>query len=428
MEDTNKNEEYELIRERIKTRPINRKKLFRRTVITAAMAVIFGVLACITFLVLEPVFSEMLSDKDKPVPDEITIPLDEEEILPGDLILEDKVEPQTQIIIKETGSEITGLETYMNTYNEIYGMYRNCQKSIVTVAGVNKDVDLFNNSYRSQNISTGLIVANNGLELLILTDSSAIKNSEIIEITFFNEMVVEGTIKETDKNTGLAIVAVDVNNLTATVLDPSIMATLGNSKTNRLLASPVIAIGRPLGNTVESIEMGIVTSEHNILNMVDNNYEVFSTDMNGNTTSNGIIYNLNGEVVGIIYQKNGLFPQSTISAIGISDLKKTIERMSNGKPRATLGIRGTEITAEAIAQGVPSGAYVAEIEMGSPAMKAGIQSGDVITKIDGFDITSFTVYTESISLKNPEDEAQITIMRPSVDGYVELEISVVLGD
>ncbi len=428
MEDTNKKEEYELIRERIKTRPINRKKLFRRTVITAAMAVIFGVLACITFLVLEPVFSEMLSDKEKPVPNEVTIPLDDEETMPGDLILEDKAETQTQIIIQNTEIEVTGLESYVNTYNEIYALYRNCQKSIVTVSGVNKDVDLFNNSYRSQNNATGLIVANNGIELLILTDSSVIKSSETIEVTFFNELIANGYIKESDKNTGLAIVAVDVNELTATVLDPGIIASLGNSKTNRLLASPVIAVGRPLGNNAESIEAGIVTSEHNIINMVDNNYELFTTDMNGNANSNGIIFNLNGEVVGIINQKLGDFSQSTVTAIGISDLKRTIERMSNGKSRANLGVRGTDVTLEAMNKGVPSGAYVVEIEMGSPAMKAGIQSGDVITRIDGFEITSFTVYTESISQRNPEDEVVITLERSNGESYVEFEVNVVLGE
>lgn len=428
MEDTNKKEEYELIRERIKTRPINRKKLFRRTVITAAMAVIFGVLACITFLVLEPVFSEMLSDKEKPVPNEVTIPLDDEETMPGDLILEDKAETQTQIIIQNTEIEVTGLESYVNTYNEIYALYRNCQKSIVTVSGVNKDVDLFNNSYRSQNNATGLIVANNGIELLILTDSSVIKSSETIEVTFFNELTADGYIKESDKNTGLAIVAVDVNKLTATVLDPGIIASLGNSKTNRLLASPVIAVGRPLGNNAESIEAGIVTSEHNIINMVDNNYELFTTDMNGNANSNGIIFNLNGEVVGIINQKLGDFSQSTVTAIGISDLKRTIERMSNGKSRANLGVRGTDVTLEAMNKGVPSGAYVVEIEMGSPAMKAGIQSGDVITRIDGFEITSFTVYTESISQRNPEDEVVITLERSNGESYVEFEVNVVLGE
>jgi len=423
----NNKEEYELIRERIKTRPINRKKLFRRTVITAAMAVIFGVLACITFIVLEPVFSNMLTPEETPVPNEVEIPLDEDEMLPADMIVEDKNDQQTQIIIKETDKSSVSLSDYTAIYDEIYALSRSCQKSIVTVAGVNKDVDWFNNSYESQNITTGLIVANNGVELLVLADSSVIKNSEEIELTFFNELVAHGTIKQIDKNTGLAIVAVPVADLTATVLDAENIAKLGNSKTTRLFASPVFAMGRLLGNMV-SIENGMITSKGIVINMPDNNYELYSTDMNGNANSNGIIYNMDGEVVGLIYQNNDLFSQNTLTLIGITDLKKTIERMSNGRTKTFLGITGTDVTADAILTGVPTGAYVKNITMGSPAMKAGIQNGDVITKIDGFDIMTFAVYTEAITSRNPGDEIVITLERKGADEYQEVEVTVTLEE
>lgn len=425
MEENQNKEEYELIRERIKTRPINRKKLFRRTVITAAMAVIFGVLACITFLLLEPVFSNMLAHDDKPVPNEVEIPTDEEEMLPEDMIVDDKSEPQTQIIIKETDKVTSGIEDYITLYNEIYDLSRTCQKSIVVVAGVSQDVDWFNNEYESQDISTGLIVANNGVELLVLTDSSIIGGSESIKVTFFNELVAEGTVKETDSNTGLAIVAIPVENLTATVLDPNNIATLGNSKTNRLFAAPVFALGRPLGNVV-SIETGMITSKGNIINMIDNNYELFTTDMNGNSASNGFIYNMQGEVIGLIYQKSDSFSNNTLSAIGISDIKKTIERMSNGQQRTKLGVVGMDVTMDAISQGLPSGAYVLETEMGSPAMRAGIQSGDIITKIDGYEITTFAVYSEAIGSRNPEDEITVTFKRGIADEYQEMEVVVTL--
>jgi len=288
-------------------------------------------------------------------------------------------------------------------------------------------VDWFNNSYESEDVTTGLIVANNDLELLILADGSVIKNSENIEITFFNELVAPGTIKESDKNTGLCIIGVPVENLTSTLLDPDIIAKLGNSKTNRLLFAPVIALGRPTGNTV-SAETGMITYKANSLNMVDNNYDMFVTDMRGASSSNGVIFNLSGEVLGIIYQKNAALDTETLSALGISDLKRSIERMSNGRSRAYLGVIGTDVTLEAISQGVPVGAYVLEIDMGSVAMQAGIQSGDVITKVDGFDITTFTVFTEAISSHQPGDEVELTIRRLSGDEYREQEITVALGE
>ena len=427
MEEINNQEEYELIRERIKTRPINRKKLIRRTVITAAMAVIFGVLACITFLVLEPVFSNMLTPEEEPVASEVKIPIDEEEILPEDMILEDEEETRTQIIYQEKERTTTVLEDYNELYDEIYNLSKSCQKSVVKVAGVNQDVDWFNDAYESKEVTTGLIIANNGIELLILTDGSVIKNSENIDVTFFNELVTGAVVKETDKNTGLAIIAVPVDDLTATLLDPDIIAKLGNSKTNRLLAAPVIAVGRPVANVI-SLEQGMITSKSNVINLVDNNYEMFTTDMRGYDASNGVIFNMSGEVLGIIWQKNSALDKNTLNAIGISDLKRTIERMSNGKKRAYLGIRGTDVTLEAINLGVPVGAYVLEIDMESAAMKAGIQSGDVITKIDGFEITSYTVFTEAIGLHDPGDEVTVTLKRKSGEEYKEMDITVVLGE
>ena len=427
MEEINNQEEYELIRERIKTHPINRKKLIRRTVITAAMAVIFGVLACITFLVLEPVFSNMLTPEEEPVASEVKIPIDEEEILPEDMILEDEEETRTQIIYQEKERTTTVLEDYNSLYDEIYNLSKNCQKSVVKVAGVSQDVDWFNVAYESKEVTTGLIIANNGIELLILTDGSVIKNSENIDVTFFNELVTSAVVKETDKNTGLAIIAVPVDQLTATLLDPDIIAKLGNSKTNRLLAAPVIAVGRPVSNVI-SLEQGMITSKSNIINLIDNNYEMFTTDMRGYDASNGVIFNMSGEVLGIIWQKNTSLDKNTLNAIGISDLKRTIERMSNGKKRAYLGIRGTDVTLEAINLGVPVGAYVLEIDMESAAMKAGIQSGDVITKIDGFEITSYTVFTEAIGLHDPGDEVTVTVKRLSGEEYKEMDITVVLGE
>lgn len=429
MEEKNnqQQEEYELIRETIKTRPINRKKLFRRTVITAAMAVIFGVLACITFLVLEPVFSNLLSPKEEqPVPEVVEIPLEEDEVLPQDMILEEETPSQSPIIIKEVGDTTSSIERYSRLYTEMYDISRDAKRSIVTVTGVNEDTDWFNNTYESKGQTTGLIVANNGIEQLILTDYATISNSENIRVTYFNDLTVEATIKGSDKNTGLAIVAVKNSILPAVLLDEKIIANLGSSRSSSLLGSPIIALGRPLGN-IESIEYGMITSKSSVLNMVDNNYELMTTDLHGNASSAGIIYNLSSEVVGIIYQK-GPADTSIISVLGISDIKKTIERMSNAKPRAYLGVIGTDVTAYAASQGIPQGAYVTSVEMNSPALKAGIQSGDVITQVDSYEISTYSIFTEAITVHEPEEEASITVRRYGVDGYRDVTITVVLGE
>lgn len=424
---TQQQEEYELIRETIKTRPINRKKLFRRTVITAAMAVIFGVLACITFLVLEPVFSNLLSPKDEqPVAEVVKIPLQEDEILPQDMILQEETPSPSPVIIKEVGDSSSSVERYSHLYTELYNITRDIKRSTVTVTGISEDTDWFNNKYENKGQTTGLIVANNGIEQLILTDYATISDAINIKVTYFNDLTVDGLLKDTDKNTGLAIIAVKNYMLPSVLLDEKIVANLGSSKSSSPLGLPIIAIGRPLGN-IDSIEYGMITSKGNMLNLVDNNYELMTTDLHGTEDSTGIIYNLSAEVIGIIYQK-GPADSSIISVLGISDIKKTIERMSNATPRAYLGVIGTEVTPYAASQGIPQGAYVTGVEMDSPAMKAGIQSGDVITKVDNIEISTYSIFTEAITIHEPEDEASITVRRLGVDGYKDVTITVVLGE
>lgn len=139
--------------------------------------------------------------------------------------------------------------------------------------------------------------------------------------------------------------------------------------------------------------------------------------------------NLSGNVLGIINQDyNTEATQNLISAIGISEIKGTLERMSNGQEAAYLGINGIDVTQEAnLSLGVPLGAYVTEIVMDSPAMKAGIQSGDIITSINGVAITSFAQYTQALAECKPEETVDVVIKRQGSEEYREITIPIILG-
>ena len=84
--------DIEFIKERVKERPVNKRKLLRKTVITASMAVIFGLIACLTFLVLEPVFSNWLYPEEEPEKVHLQEEAVNEEMLPEDMVLEEESE------------------------------------------------------------------------------------------------------------------------------------------------------------------------------------------------------------------------------------------------------------------------------------------------------------------------------------------------
>jgi len=424
----NQNNEVQYIQERMKQRPLNRRKLIRRMIITASMAVIFGVLACITFLVLEPVFSNMLHPSEEP--ETVEIPADEEdEILPEDMMLEEEPEIQTTIQVIERPQDVDVLDIYTAQYQDMHTIAQNTMRSIVTVTSVNQDVDWFDNEYQSTGTTSGLYVASNGLQLLFLVYTNDLQDAEEITITFHDGVKAKGELKQYDANTGLSVVSVAMQDVPSNTIKSIAVAKLANSKLTSLLASPVMAIGRPYG-TSDSIAYGYIASKGSIVHETDQNYEVLMTNIYGSSNATGILVNLSGEVLGIIDQRYApADSKNLISAVGISDIKKTIERMSNGKTRAYLGITGTDVSSEIHETlGLPQGAYVTSIIMGSPAMNAGIQSGDVIVAIDDVPVTDFSKFTDIITSKDPDTSVKVTLMRQGGDNYREMDITITLEE
>lgn len=426
MEENQQNQDIEFIKEKVKERPLNRKKLMRRTLLTASMAVIFGLIACFTFLVLEPVFSNLLYPEEEPQQVELEAENIEEEIGPEDMLLEEETEEesQPQTVVEKVELEMSD---FQRLYRTMYALGQEVEKeSLVTVTGVTSDVDWFNNPYENQGQTSGLIVADNGQELLILSDSAVLEGAESMEVTFSDGMKAEAELKSKDKETGLAVVGVELSAMDEETKNAVKAAVLGGSGSS-LLATPVLALGRPVG-TAGSVIFGMVTSTDQRVNLEDHNLQMLTTDMVGKNSSSGVLINLSRQVVGIIRQEEGEEDGTrTLTAYGITDLLPIIRKLSNGQQIAHLGITGTDVPEEAHEEGgVPRGAYVTGIRMDSPAMRAGIQSGDVITKLGTAEISSFSDYQDALLNLSPNSEITVTLMRQGQPEYQEMTLEVIL--
>ena len=417
------------IKEKVKERPINRRKLLRRTVITASMAVIFGLIACFTFLVLEPVFTNWLYPEEEPEPVQLQEEAGNEEMLPEDMILETESEEESQPPVQTTVVERVelGISDYQSLYGELSSLAQEVSKSLVTVIGTTSDTDWLNNPYENEGQASGMIVADNGKQLLILTEKEIVDQSERLTVTFCNDIQADAALMQANQVTGLAVISVERSGLTEDTLGSISTAELGNSGSS-LLGTPIIALGRPLG-TAGSMAYGMITSVDSELNLTDGNYQLLTTDIYGSTNGSGIIINLSGQVLGIISQENSRSDiPNLITALGISNLKSQIEKMSNGQPMASLGIYGTDVPEDIHEeQGVPQGAYVTGIVMDSPAMIAGIQSGDVIVRMGTEEIDSFADYSRILSSLLPDTEVTLTVMRQGQEEYEEMTVDVLLG-
>ena len=272
-----------------------------------------------------------------------------------------------------------------------------------------------------------MIVANNGRAMLILVNLNNIKNAEKIVVTFCDQKQADAKLVQKDDSTGFAILSVSLMAIGEETMDVISIATLGSSNTSNMPGTPVMALGSPMG-TSGSLCYGMITSSGTVIDQVDSAYKLIFTDMYGSKNATGVLVDLKGMVVGIIDNSyNGSDRGNLISAYGISELKRTITKMSNNQYRAYLGIHGADVPLEAILEsGMPRGAYIKEIEMDSPAMTAGIQSGDVIVKINDTEIETYNELLNVLYNALPEDVVTITLMRQGIDSFQEMTVTVTL--
>ncbi len=432
-------QDSDFMKERIKERPLNKKKLARRTIITAVMAVLFALIACLVFTILEPVLSNWIYPEKEP--EVVEFPEEVNEVLPDEMLTDKEEEQQdnspsyeeTEGIVDQQLTQMFAnfqldIDDYKTLYNALGQVADEAEKALVTVTGVKNDVDWFDNVYQSKGQTSGVIIGNNGKQLLILSRKSVTERAESILITFTDGSMSVAELKQSDANTGLAVFTVELENLSKMTQNSICIAELGSSNGASLPGSPIIAIGSPTG-TVDSVSYGTITSTGTNLNLVDNNFKLLTTSIYGSTSASGVIINLKGQILGIIDNSyNASDMKNLVSAIGISELKQVVEKLSNGVPIAYLGVRGTDIPELANSrQGVPYGAYVTSIEMGSPAMHVGIQSGDVIVQFGENQILSMEDLTKALYKAEPESNVTLIIERRGQDEYREMEISMDLG-
>ena len=161
--------------------------------------------------------------------------------------------------------------------------------------------------------------------------------------------------------------------------------------------------------------------------MPDASYKKLTTDIYGSRNATGVIINLKGMVIGIIDNVNTSNDMTNLlTAYGITELKRTIEQMSNDKERAYLGIYGADVPKEALEDpevDIPTGTYVREIEIDSPAMAAGIQSGDVVIRVGETPVNSYYDLLNIIRGAEPEEMLTFTLVR---QGH-EMKVDVTFG-
>lgn len=450
---------YKFMKESIKKQPPDWKKIVLLIAGWLALAALGGLVAAAVFAVTEPKIAEAVTREEPPA--KVDIPGDEDpnsgqepdETITassasapvdssgsGSEISSSTVDSSTSesSVSESTVSESTedngaaegtesSLKNYEALYQDMLGVTEKPKRALVTVIGITNQMDYFNQNYENQQQISGLIVADNGQDLFILTEYRIVENVERIQVTFWDETMVDATYQRHDPSTGLTIVKVDESKLDEGTRNGLAVAPLGSS----YLVSqgdPVVAVGSPVGYS-DSIAYGVVTSVTNKISALDNEYNLLTTDILGSTDGSGILVNLDGEIVGIIAQSYSAKGNNVVTGIAISQIKKLIENLSNNVSRAYIGIRGQDVTEELSDKtGIPKGVLISRVADDSPAMMAGMKEYDVIVKLGEHKVETIKQYHEQLGKYSTGDVVTVTAMRKGAEGYAEMTFDVTIGE
>ncbi len=427
MEERNPINANEFLAEKIKRRPVNRRRIIKRAIEVAILAVVFGVVSCVTMLTVAPILEEKLfpiptTEINEVIFTEESATYTSEEMLPEDMLLE---EEQNIDGSREPIDSELQLQELANLLKEKADA---CKKWMVKVCGVFSQTSWLESTRTRSNVAMGAIIADNGAEILILVERKGMATADSIMVTFPDGTDVPAFIKGQDDISGLMVIAVSKEGMEEDTLLSFQIAKLTSSNNKALLGNVVLAVGSPNG-MLGSVNYGIVTAMGVEVNNWDINYKILLTDIYGSSNQEGFLVNMKGEILGIICNDyTTIDVKNLISAVGISELKGTIQLMSNQNSIPCLGIMGTDVTRQANKHyHIPYGAYVTDVKINEPAMKAGIQAGDVIVSINDKDVYSMNMFSNYLRQIEAGTNVKIVIMRQSQGEYKESELEIPLG-
>ncbi len=311
---------------------------------------------------------------------------------------------------KEWDKAAFAIGSYEETFSAMSTLAENINQSIVTVSGLTESQDLFSNPIESENATYGVVIASNSKDMLILTNYTKIKNAKQLRVTFQGDKSVKAELYGKDSQVDLAVVGVPLNKIPMEISEKIKEAKLGDSY-NNTAGTIVMALGSPNGH-IYSMDIGFISGDYQDKYVVDYKLELYNTSMQNHEKGEGIIVNLNGEIVGVITHNFSEEGNKTLHTfLGISRLKPIIEKMLNKQKQVYTGVIGNDITAEyASAFGVASGIYITEVVTDSPAYNAELKPGYLITEIDGETVTSMIAYYSILSEYQVEDEIRVTVI------------------
>ena len=359
----------------------------------------------------------------------------------GVSVAKDKLYPSTADRIETTSgttsakSETSSSSGSSSSSSNVASVVNEVMPSVVSITSTIQSSNYYGfGTQESEGAGSGFIVAKTKDNLMIATNNHVVSDATSLTVGFADDTTAKATVVGTDSSADLAVISVKLSDIKDSTASKIKVATLGSSDDLKV-GEEVVAIGNALGYG-QSVTTGVVSAKNREISLTDGTMNLLQTDAAINPgNSGGVLINMDGQVVGI---NNAKLEDTSVEGMGyaipITTAKTILTDLMNAssvstKDAAFLGVVGRDINESySSALGIPSGIYVSQVVSGSPAEKAGISAGDVITKFEGNNVSTMSGLKEKLALKKANTKVKITFKRANQSGtYEEKTVTVTLG-
>lgn len=350
---------------------------------------------------------------------------------------------QTTTSSGSTGSSASGQSSL-----DVSSIAKNAMPSIVAIT--NKSVqevqDYFSMFSRGsgtqeqevESQGSGIIIGQNDSELLIATNNHVVEDADTLSVCFVDDQAYEATVKGTDADNDLAVIAVKLSDISDDTMSQIKIAEIGDSDQLQV-GEQVVAIGNALGYG-QSVTTGVISALNRKIenSNSEEGTSLIQTDAAINPgNSGGALLNMRGEVIGINSNKIGgssiegmgyAIPISTARPI-IEDLMERQTRTKySEEERGYLGISCINVTSDLSENfSMPQGIFVAQVYSGTGAEAAGLVRGNIVVAFDGVTVQNQEELTKQMQYYKAGESVEITIMVNSANGYQQKNVTVTLS-
>ena len=297
-----------------------------------------------------------------------------------------------------------------------------CADSVVEIVTESVSTNQFLQQYVTEGAGSGVIISEDGY---IITNNHVIEDASRITVTTRSGEEYEATLIGTDSQTDVAVIKIEAEGLNA--------ATFGDSD-SLVVGQTAVAIGNPLGELGGTVSDGIISALSREITIEDETMTLLQTNAAINPgNSGGGLFDDQGHLIGIVNAKSSgtgiegigfAIPINTAKAIAMDLIENGVV---TGRIEMGLGLVVVNDYQTAMQYGVSrAGVYVASVT-GTAAEAAGFQQGDLITAVDGTEVSSVSEIKAILREHNVGDQITVSVIRGNRTGDLTLTLQQAAG-